>query len=143
MRKSGISRELKKNGGGAEYQVVGNFIHPCFQPEKLLELGCQWNYRAAQYCHTPKNICPVTQSEGVSIIHGNALAFVKGDEMKMQKIFEGFERHDLTKDTPGKLFIKLKAALAQVDRKKLPSKCKKVRGIDKILLGQLKSHIRG
>ena len=34
--------------------------------------------------------------------------------MKIQKIFEAFENHNLTTDKPGKLFVQLKAGLAQV-----------------------------
>jgi len=79
----------------------------------------------------------------VSIIHGNALAFVKGHEMKLQKIFEAFEAFELGKDRPGMLFTQLKAGLAQVDHEDLASKCKEVAGIDRILLGQLKNHIKG
>jgi len=124
----------------ADQDILNILFH--FLPERVYELGCQWNYRAFQ-CSTGENTCKATLKEGVSIIHGNALAFVKGHEMKIQKIFEAFENHNLTTDKPGKLFVQLKAGLAQVDHEDMASKCKEIPGIDKILLGQLKNHVPG
>ena len=33
------NKDLKKSGGGEEYQVVGNFIHSCEAQKKNLELN--------------------------------------------------------------------------------------------------------
>jgi len=113
-----------------------------FHPDKIFELPCQFNYRVWQ-CSQGSNQCLEAEDYGVSILHGNALAFVKGHEMKIQKIFEAFEGYELGVSKPGQLFVQLKAGLAQVDHEDQPSKCKEVAGIDGILLGELKNHIKG
>ena len=52
-------------------------------PQFLHELGCEWNYRVWQ-CSQNENMCPITDTNGANIIHGNALAFVNKAEMKFQ-----------------------------------------------------------
>ena len=51
-------------------------------PEQLFELGCEWNYRIFQ-C-SEGNKCPAAATSGISILHGNAMSFVTGKEMKLQ-----------------------------------------------------------
>ena len=52
-------------------------------PEYLHELGCEWNYRLFQ-CSFKENKCPITDTNGANIIHGNALAFINKAEMKFR-----------------------------------------------------------
>jgi len=111
-----------------------------FYPEMLYELPCEWNYRV-WICSQGVNKCPGAEENGVSILHGNALAFVKGNEMKIQTVFEAFEQFQLGKDSLEQLLINIEAALGRVDREDLPSKCKSVAGIDRMLLGELEKHI--
>jgi len=111
-----------------------------FYPERLLELPCEWNYRV-WLCSQDENKCPSAEQNGVSILHGNALAFVKGNEMKIQKVFESFEGFRLGEDSLAQLLGSLEAGLLQVDGEDLPSKCKAVLGIDNILLGELRKHV--
>ena len=40
-------------------------------------------------CSSGENQCPGAETNGVSIVHGNALAFVNGHEMKIQKVRKG------------------------------------------------------
>ena len=77
--------------------------------------------------------------------------------MKIQTVFEAFEQFQLGKDSLEQLLINIEAALGrvrilfsdliiiefwrQVDREDLPSKCKSVAGIDRMLLGELEKHI--
>ena len=61
--------------------------------------------------------------------------------MKIQTIFEAFEQFELGRDGMAELEGRLEAGLAKVDREDLPSKCKAVPGIDKILLQQLRATI--
>jgi len=113
-----------------------------FYPEKLYELPCEWNYRVWQ-CSQGENKCSGAEQNGVSILHGNALAFVKGNEMKIQTIFESFEQFKLGKDNLGQLYTQVVAGLGQVDREGQPSKCKAVAGIDSILLGEMEKNVLG
>jgi len=111
-----------------------------FYPEKLFELPCEWNYRV-WLCSEEENKCPGAEENGVSILHGNALAFVKGNEMKIQKVFEAFEQFRLGEENIAHLVTQLEASLIQVDAEDMPSKCKKVSGIDSILVGELRKHV--
>jgi len=111
-----------------------------FYPEKLFELPCEWNYRV-WLCSEEENKCPGAEENGVSILHGNALAFVKGNEMKIQKVFEAFEQFRLGEENIAHLVTQLEASLMQVDAEDMPSKCKKVSGIDSILVGELRKHV--
>lgn len=111
-----------------------------FYPDKLLELPCEWNYRV-WLCSEGENKCPSAAENGVSVLHGNALAFVKGNEKKIQTIFETFETFKLGEDTLELLWTRLESGLVQVDGEDMPSKCKNVPGIDGILLGELRKHI--
>jgi len=111
-----------------------------FYPEKLFELPCEWNYRV-WLCSQEENKCPGAEENGVSILHGNALAFVKGNEMKIQKVFEAFEQFRLGEETLTQLVTRLEASLIQVDAEDMSSKCKKVANIDSILLGQLRKNL--
>merc|ERR1740128_1486607 len=118
----------------ADQDILNILFH--FLPERVYELGGQWNYRAFQ-CSTGENTCKATLKEGVSIIHGNALAFVKGHEMKIQTIFEAFEQFKLGHDSPSKLLSWAETGLQRVDHEDLPSKCKNIPNIDAILIAQL------
>lgn len=53
-------------------------------PEHLLELGCEWNFRVFQCGINGVNLCPATSTQGVALLHGNALSFVSGHEAKIQ-----------------------------------------------------------
>jgi len=110
-----------------------------FYPDKLYELPCEWNYRAF-ICSGGENKCPSAEHNGVAILHGNALAFVKGHEMKIQTIFESFEGFSL-EESLNQLFTNIVAGLTRVDMEDMASKCKRINGIDKMLLGQLQRHL--
>lgn len=55
---------------------------PLQYPGHLYELGCEWNYRVFQ-C-SAGNKCPAAYDSGISILHGNAMAFISGNAMKLQ-----------------------------------------------------------
>jgi len=108
-----------------------------FYPEKLYELPCEWNYRVWLCSQQGGNKCPTAEENGVAVLHGNALAFVKGHEMKIQKIYETFQAFKLGRDSIRQLYTNAAAALIRVDSEDLRSFCKRVPGIDRILLSQL------
>ena len=61
--------------------------------------------------------------------------------MKIQTVFEAFEGFQLGVDSIEQLHTQIVAGLGKVDREDLPSKCKAVPGIDKILLGEMVKHL--
>jgi len=107
-------------------------------PEKLYDLPCEWNY---YHCRHGFNDCHGAQQNGVSILHGNALSFVRGNEMKLQTIFELFDEFQLGQDSIEHLYTQIVANLGKVDQEDLPSNCKAVAGIDRILLGEMEKHL--
>jgi len=109
-----------------------------FHPEKLYDLPCEWNY---YHCKQGVNDCQGAQQNGVSILHGNGMAFVKGHEMKLQTIFELFEQFQLGADSTEQLYRQIVAKLWKVEQEDLPGKCKAVAGIDRILLGEMEKHL--
>ncbi|XP_023334739.1 LARGE xylosyl- and glucuronyltransferase 2 [Eurytemora carolleeae] len=58
----------------ADQDILNILFH--FHPEKIYELPCHWNYRVWQ-CSQGENKCTSATDQGVSILHGNALTFVK------------------------------------------------------------------
>ena len=62
--------------------------------------------------------------------------------MKIQTVFEAFEQFQLGVDSIEELHTQIVAALGRVDREDLPSKCKAVPGIDRILLGEMEKHLQ-
>jgi len=122
----------------ADQDILNILFH--YYPEKLFELPCEWNYRVWQ-CSQGENKCITAEENGVSLLHGNALAFVKGHEMKIQTIFEAFEHFKLGVDDPSHLYSWIVSGLQKVDHEDLPSKCKNIAHIDKILLMQLEKQI--
>ncbi|KAK7083549.1 hypothetical protein SK128_024388 [Halocaridina rubra] len=85
-------------------------------------------------------MCPEAAEDGASIIHGNAMAFVSGAEMKLQVLFEAWENH-----TPGTslrdLMNSLKTNLNEVTKLRMPSKCAQIPEIDDILTKELQNHV--
>ncbi|XP_042888717.1 glucoside xylosyltransferase 1-like [Penaeus japonicus] len=108
-------------------------------PEKLYELGCEWNYRL-WLCSQGRNLCPQAAAKGVSILHGNALAFVSGAERKLQAVFDAWERYQMG-DPLRDLLTSLQKDLADVNKKNQQSKCMRISNIDAILLKQFKKHV--
>merc|ERR1712242_64652 len=88
-----------------------------------------------------ENKCGTAEENGVSILHGNALAFVKGHKMKIQTIFEAFEQFRLGEDEPGQLLAWVVSGLQKVEHEDLASKCKNVANIDSILVSQLERQV--
>ncbi|XP_023347540.1 glucoside xylosyltransferase 1 isoform X2 [Eurytemora carolleeae] len=109
-------------------------------PEKVYDLDCTWNYREA-LCSKGKNFCPSAGESGVSILHGNGKMFALGAEMKLQSIFETFERFELGNWSSSQLYQQVEFNLAQVDTHNLKSNCKNTPGIDDVLLKQLNKSI--
>ncbi|CAL4058546.1 unnamed protein product, partial [Meganyctiphanes norvegica] len=106
-------------------------------PQHLYELGCEWNYRIWQ-CSQGRNLCNGAEERGVSILHGNAMAFVNGTEMKIQVIFEAFEQFKL--GTPlNTLLDTIDANLKKVSVFK--SKCAKISNIDEIFTTELRKQV--
>jgi len=123
----------------ADQDILNILFH--FYPDKLFELPCEWNYRV-WLCSSGENKCPGAEENGVAVLHGNALAFVKGHEMKLQAVFQTFERFDMNKDElEGGLYNAMIGELGKVDREDGKSKCKAVPGIDRIILKELERHI--
>lgn len=108
-------------------------------PDLLYELGCQWNYRLWQ-CTQGRNLCPQAATDGASIIHGNAMAFVNGAEMKLQVVFEAWENHVLGSSLK-ELLALIKKDLVAVSKMGKQSKCAKIREIDDILSKELQRHV--
>jgi len=67
---------------------------------------------------------------------------VKGNEMKIQTVFESFEQFEMGRNSLDQLYSWIVTGLEKVDREDLPSKCKNVPHIDNILLAQLEKQIR-
>ncbi|XP_063873182.1 glucoside xylosyltransferase 1-like isoform X1 [Scylla paramamosain] len=107
-------------------------------PEYLFELGCEWNYR--MYQCSDGNKCPGAARSGISILHGNAMSFVKGNEMKLQTVFEVWEQHELGKPLTI-LLSELERKLKFVSSQHLPSKCVRTHNIDDMLTRAIKKHI--
>jgi len=122
----------------ADQDILNILFH--YYPDMLYELPCEWNYRVWQ-CSQGENKCDSAEENGVSILHGNALAFVKGNEMKIQTIFEAFEQFQLGVDAPTKLYSWIVSGLQKVDHEDQPSKCKNIPNIDQIFLKQLERQI--
>ncbi|XP_063605885.1 glucoside xylosyltransferase 2-like, partial [Penaeus indicus] len=78
----------------ADQDMLNILFHK--HPQKLYELGCEWNYRVWQ-CSQGSNMCPQASTNGVSILHGNALAFVSGAERKLQLRKVGISKGELNK----------------------------------------------
>jgi len=131
--------KYKKQIKLADQDILNILFH--YYPDLLYELPCEWNYRVWQ-CSQGDNKCQTAEDNGVSILHGNALAFVKGNEMKIQTVFESFEQFEMGRNSLDQLYSWIVTGLEKVDREDLPSKCKNVPHIDNILLAQLEKQIR-
>merc|ERR1711992_441127 len=103
--------KFKKQIKLADQDILNILFH--YYPDLLYELPCEWNYRVWQ-CSQGRNKCDTAEENGVSILHGNALSFVKGNEMKIQKVFEAFEQFRLGEETLAQLVTQLEASLIQV-----------------------------
>lgn len=122
----------------ADQDMLNILFHK--HPEKLYELGCEWNYRMWQ-CSQGTNMCPQAATKGVSMLHGNALAFVSGAERKLQAVFDAWERHHLG-DSLHDLLTSLQKDLSEVSEKRLQSKCAKISNIDAILTMEFEKHVK-
>ncbi|XP_037783291.1 glucoside xylosyltransferase 2-like [Penaeus monodon] len=121
----------------ADQDMLNILFHK--HPQKLYELGCEWNYRVWQ-CSQGGNMCPQAATNGVSILHGNALVFVSGAERKLQAVFDAWERHQLGDSLRG-LLTSLQEDLEEVSKKGLQSKCAKISNIDAILTKEFEKHV--
>ncbi|XP_042210652.1 glucoside xylosyltransferase 1-like [Homarus americanus] len=108
-------------------------------PELMYELGCEWNYRIFQ-CSKGTNKCPDAATNGISLLHGNALAFVSGEEMKIQAVFEAWERHVMGSSV-STLLTTLQQDLESVSTKHLPSKCARISNIDSFFIKELQKYV--
>ncbi|XP_068202667.1 glucoside xylosyltransferase 2-like [Palaemon carinicauda] len=121
----------------ADQDILNILFHK--YPELLFDIGCQWNYRLWQ-CTQGSNLCPQAAEEGASALHGNALAFVSGQEMKLQVVFEAWE--DYVLGSPMKdLLYTIKKNLELVSTMGKPSKCAQIPEIDIILTRALERHV--
>ncbi|XP_050714571.1 glucoside xylosyltransferase 1-like isoform X2 [Eriocheir sinensis] len=127
---------FKKRIKLADQDILNILFHK--YPGHLYELGCEWNYRVFQ-C-SAGNKCPAAYDSGISILHGNAMAFISGNAMKLQTVFEVWEQHRLGE--PLSLMLsQMEEKLKFVSSHGLPSKCARTAHIDDILTKELKKHV--
>jgi len=122
----------------ADQDILNSYFH--FNPDLLYVIPCDWNYRSS-HCSQGKHKCKSAERTGVSMLHGNAQAFVDGREMKFVTMFEAFENFKLGVDDLSHLYLSLVAYLRMVEDENLKSDCKKVPNIDEYFLSQLKQHV--
>ncbi|KAG0710148.1 Glucoside xylosyltransferase 1 [Chionoecetes opilio] len=120
----------------ADQDILNILFHK--YPEHLYELGCEWNYRIFQ-C-SKGNKCPAAAASGISILHGNAMSFVNGKEMKLQTVFEAWESHQLGEPL-SLLVTRMEQSLKYVSSHGLPSKCSRIPHIDDMLTKELKKYV--
>ncbi|XP_064109880.1 glucoside xylosyltransferase 2-like isoform X1 [Macrobrachium nipponense] len=132
-----VFEQYKKIIKLADQDILNILFHK--HPDLLFELGCQWNYRLWQ-CSQGTNMCPHAAKEGASALHGNAMAFVSGQEMKLQVVFEAWENHLLGSPLDD-LLSTIKKNLALVSEMAKPSKCARIPEIDAILTRELSKHV--
>ncbi|KAK8744778.1 hypothetical protein OTU49_000611, partial [Cherax quadricarinatus] len=125
--------KYKKKIKLADQDILNILFHK--YGELVYELGCEWNYRIFQ-CSQGYNMCPHAATNGVSILHGNAMAFVNGAEMKLQVIFESWEQHVLGSSLDH-LLATIWDKLEAVSTNHQPSKCARVSNINNILTKEL------
>ncbi|XP_045625061.1 glucoside xylosyltransferase 1 [Procambarus clarkii] len=121
----------------ADQDILNILFHK--NADLVYELGCEWNYRIFQ-CSQGYNMCPNAAANGVSILHGNAMAFVSGAEMKLQAIFEAWEQHQLGSPLDH-LLASLQRGLKAVTTNHQQSKCAQISNIDSILTKELQKHV--
>uniref|UniRef100_A0A6A7G324 UDP-D-xylose:beta-D-glucoside alpha-1,3-D-xylosyltransferase n=1 Tax=Hirondellea gigas TaxID=1518452 RepID=A0A6A7G324_9CRUS len=109
-------------------------------PDLLYELECDWNYRAFQ-CSNGSNHCPITDTQGTSIIHGNALTFVSSKESKIKAVYDSWRHHVLGAPLR-QLYTGMRERLREVSKLKLPSECAHLKNIDIILTQRLSTYIK-
>ncbi|XP_071538508.1 glucoside xylosyltransferase 2-like [Panulirus ornatus] len=129
--------KYKKKLRLADQDILNILFHE--YPDHLYELGCEWNYRIFQ-CSQGSNKCPNAASNGISILHGNAMAFVNGAEMKLQVVFEAWERH-LLGSSLSHFLTSLQKDLFAVTKMHQPSKCALISNIDDMLTKELQKHV--
>lgn len=54
-------------------------------PDQVYILGCEWNYRYSLCIEGNNKVCPITDTEGISLIHGNTRTFVT-DKQKVFRV---------------------------------------------------------
>ncbi|XP_027224566.2 glucoside xylosyltransferase 1 [Penaeus vannamei] len=104
-------------------------------PDLLHELGARWNFSPSQCLGGVLSCCIET---GVAVLHGFDATFVRGIEMVFQVIYERLLGLTLDAGSASDLLRDLEEQFLRVDRLGLESTCKKVWGIQDILL----KHIR-
>ncbi|XP_063593007.1 glucoside xylosyltransferase 1-like [Penaeus indicus] len=100
-------------------------------PELLHELGARWNFSPSQCLG---GVLPCCTDTGVTVIHGFDATFVRGIEMIFQVIYERLLALPLDSGGASDLLRSLEDQFSRVDRQGLSSTCKKVWGIQDILL---------
>jgi len=135
-----ILEEDKKRVPLVDQDVMN--IYANLYPHTFYELGCQWNYRIHR--NKTEYLCDNAMAEGAAIMHGNTGMLVGKHEMKWAKMFQGYQQHNLSKDSPQQLFEVLKENLKEVDRNQtMRTHFRKDPWINGVLLGQLSNHIQG
>ncbi|RXG56760.1 Glucoside xylosyltransferase 2 [Armadillidium vulgare] len=56
-------------------------------PQYVYELGCHWNFRFF-LCKGGKNICNISDSKGIYLLHGCGMAFYMNRDSKIKAVYE-------------------------------------------------------
>ncbi|RXG67460.1 hypothetical protein Avbf_08015 [Armadillidium vulgare] len=105
----------------------------------LYDLKCQWNYREF-ICHSGKNHCKGAKSNGIYLLHGNALNFYLDSNQKFKILFKEFLHFDVNKPLE-ELIQSLKRSLKNINYKINKSKCANLLNIDELLTKSLENSV--
>ncbi|XP_067653521.1 glucoside xylosyltransferase 1-like [Haliotis asinina] len=93
-----------------DQDLINIFFH--FEPEKLYQCSCEWNYRA-DHCQFPstRSRCPPALKHGAYTLHGNSQRFHGSKYPALSAVYTAFQSHRLGLDTKTALLESIKTRL--------------------------------
>lgn len=125
----------------ADQDILNIVFH--YHPEWIYShLPCHFNFRPL-LCNTSQ--CPSALRNGISILHGNSVAFLKGNEKKIEAVFQTFSdinlnQNNILKDLLAKLIIKLDEVTANNETTHF---CSDQHNIDEMILKEIQKYVPG
>ncbi|CAL4186634.1 unnamed protein product, partial [Meganyctiphanes norvegica] len=137
---SGFTRQImlyrRTHEAYHDQDIANAFLYD--HSELLQELSPQWMFSPSE-CLT--GVLPCCTDTGITVLHGFDAIFVRGIEWTFQVLYEVFATSSI--ETPSSVLLShLEANLTRAAKLNLESTCRKVFGLEQVLLKQLTDKVK-
>lgn len=102
-----LLQKYKLNITWGDQDLLNIIFH--HNPECLLEVSCQWNYRP-DHCIYGSN-CASAEEDGVCILHGNRGVYHDNKQPAFRAVYDAIQQYPFEEDPVSALLLPLEAAL--------------------------------